>query len=714
MSAQIDNSILTYEVDNDGIAVITVDMKDYPTNVLNDKTIPAILDAARQAIADEKVIGVVIASAKKDFIAGADLKHFIGLTDQEAVFKQVVEMNNGFIEMETSGKPFVAAINGNTLGGGFEVALGCHHRIAWNNGGYKIGLPEVTLGLLPGGGGTQRLPRMIGIEKALQIIVQGQQLRPDAALKQGLVEQLVDNLEDLVPTAKRWIKEVGTKEQPWNIKRYKVPGGEVMSPKIAQTFGAGTALTRGKTKGNYPSAQYAMSCVYEGLQLPMERAIIVEARYFVKALFSKEAHNIIRTGFFNIGKANKGGARPKGIEKFEFKKIGILGAGMMGAGIAYVTAKAGLDCVLKDVSQESADKGKEYSTALMDKSIAKGYGTAEKKDALLSKITATDKVSDLEGCDLIIEAVFESRELKATVTKETEAVMMENGIFASNTSTLPITGLAEASKKAENFIGLHFFSPVDKMPLVEIIMGEKTSDYALAAAVDYVMKIKKTPIVVNDSRGFFTSRVFSTFTNEGMGLLLEGTPPALIENAALDAGMPVGPLAVTDEVNLGLVMKILRQTEIDLDRKDDSAAAKVAPIMVEQFDRPGKRQGKGFYEYPEKGKKHLWPALSEHFPQKDDHPSYEEIKTRYLTIMALETYRCLAEGVLTKAEDGDVGSILGFGYPIYTGGAISYIDYVGVQQFVENCDGFAQKYGERYQVPDSLRDKARKNEPMNA
>ncbi len=714
MSAQIDNSILTYEVDSDGIAVITVDMKDYPTNVLNDKTVPAIISAARHAIADDNVKGAVITSAKKDFIAGADLKHFTSLTDQEALFNQVVEMNQGFIEMETGGKPFVAAINGNTLGGGYEVALGCHHRIAWNNAGYKIGLPEVTLGLLPGGGGTQRLPRMIGIENALQIIVQGQQLRPEAALKKGLVDHLVNDLDELVPTAKRWIKEVGTSDQPWNVKRFKIPGGEVMSPKVAQVFGAGTALTRGKTKGNYPSAQYAMSCVYEGCQLPMEKAIIVEARYFVKSLFSKEAHNIIRTGFFNIGKANKGGARPKGVDKFEFKKVGILGAGMMGAGIAYVTAKAGVDCVLKDVSQEAADTGKSYSTGLMDKAIAKGYGSAEKKEALLSKINATNQMADLEGCDLVIEAVFENRDLKATVTKETEAVMMENGIFASNTSTLPITGLAEASKNAENFIGLHFFSPVDKMPLVEIIMGEKTSDYALAAAIDYVMKIKKTPIVVNDSRGFFTSRVFSTFTNEGMGLLLEGTPPALIENAALDAGMPVGPLAVTDEVNLGLVMKILRQTEIDLDRKDESAAAKVAPMMVEQFDRPGKRQGKGFYEYPEKGKKYLWPELSNHFPTKDDHPLYEEIKTRYLTIMALETYRCLEEGVLTKGEDGDVGSILGFGFPIYTGGAISYIGYIGVQQFVENCDGFAQKYGERFQVPDSLRDRARKSEPVMA
>ncbi len=714
MNTEINKEILDYTVDGDGIAVITVNMQNHPTNVLNDSTVPAILAASRKAIADEAVKGVVITSAKKDFIAGADLKHFTSLTDKEALFKMVVEMNQGFIEMETSGKPFVAAINGNALGGGYEVALGCHHRIAWNNAGYKIGLPEVTLGLLPGGGGTQRLPRLIGVEKALQIIIQGQQLRPEEALKQGLVHELVDNLEDLVPKAKAWIKEVGTIKQPWDEKGYKIPGGAVMSPKVAQTFGAGVALTRGKTKGNYPSAQYAMSCVYEGLQLTMERAIIVEARYFVKSLFSKEAHNIIRTGFFNIGKANKGTARPKDVEKFEFKKIGILGAGMMGAGIAYVTAKAGIDCVLKDVSLESAENGKAYSVSLMDKAVSRGYKTQADKDALLSKIKATDQVADLDGCDLVIEAVFENRELKAKVTQETEAVMAEGGIFASNTSTLPITGLAKASKAPENFIGLHFFSPVDKMPLVEIIMGEQTSNYALAGAIDYVMKIKKTPIVVNDSRGFFTSRVFSTFTNEGMGLLLEGTPPALIENAALDAGMPVGPLAVTDEVNLGLVQKIVRQTEKDTGKKDESAASKIADLFVDELDRPGKRQGKGFYEYPDKGKKYLWPGLSDRFPVKGDHPDYEEIKTRYLTIMALETYRCLEEGVLRAPEDGDIGSILGFGYPIYTGGAISYIDYVGADTFVANCDRFAEIYGDRFKVPGSLRAKASGKEAVMA
>lgn len=707
---KINENILTYQVDSDGVAVITVDMKDYPTNVLNDSTIPAILDAARLAVADEKVKGVVLASAKKDFIAGADLKNFVALTDQHKVFDMVVRMNRGFIEMETSGKPFVAAINGNTLGGGYEVALACHYRVAINDSSYKIGLPEVTLGLLPGGGGTQRLPRMIGIEKALQIIIQGQQLRPDEALKQGLINELVNTKEELMAAAKKYILENGNAVQPWNMKGFKIPGGEVMSPRVAQTFGAGVALTRGKTKGNYPSAQYAMSCVYEGMQLPMERGIIVEGRYFVKSLFSKEARNIIRTGFLNIGKANKGTARPKDVDKFNFNKVGILGAGMMGAGIAYVTAKAGIPCVLKDVSKEAAEQGKAYSTGLLDKAIAKGYSTQQKKDALLSLITATDSVEDLRGCDLVIEAVFENRELKATVTKETEAVMLENGIFASNTSTLPITGLAEASKAPENFIGLHFFSPVDKMPLVEIIMGEKTSDRALAAAIDYVLMIKKTPIVVNDSRGFFTSRVFSTFTNEGMGLLLEGTPPALIENAALNAGMPVGPLAVTDEVNLGLVQKIVRQTEKDTGKKDESAASKIADLFVDTLDRPGKRQGKGFYEYPANGKKHLWEGLATHFPIKEGHPDMQEIMTRYLTIMALETYRCLEEGVLRAPEDGDIGSIMGFGFPIYTGGAISYIDYVGAQQFVENCDGFAQKYGDRFRVPDSLREKARKGE----
>lgn len=711
METLLKNAILTYQVDTDGIAIITLDMEGYPTNILNAQTIPAILAVAKKAIADEKVKGVIITSNKKDFVAGADLNYILKMESPEQAFKDVLAFNQGFLEIERGGKPFVAAINGNCLGGGYEVALACHHRIAVNHPKIRIGLPEVQLGLLPGAGGTQRLPRMIGFEQALQLILQAKTLAPSKAKASGLVDDLVEDIADLLPKAKQWILEVGTAQQPWDAGRFRLPGGKVMSPKGFQTFGAGTALLRKKTKGNFPSAQFAMSAIYEGLQLPMDRAVVVEARYFTKALFTKEARNIIRTGFFGINNANKGEARPKTVaEKFVPKKVGILGAGMMGAGIGFVTAKAGIDIVLKDISVENAEKGKAYSQKIVQKGVQRGKVTKEKGEALLSRIHPTDSAADLTGCDLVIEAVFEHRGLKAKVTQEAEAVLADKAIFASNTSTLPITGLAEASKRPENFIGLHFFSPVDKMPLVEIIVGKETSDYALAAAIDYVTKIRKTPIVVNDSRGFFTSRVFSTFTNEGMALLSEGVPPALIENAAKDAGMPVGPLAVSDEVNLALMYKIIKQTEKDLNYTDESASAKTVRLFIDTLDRPGKKEGKGFYAYPAGEKKHLWAGLAEHFPIQDNHPDYKTVQKRLLHIQSLETYRCLEENVLQKAVDGDIGSILGLGFPVHTGGAISYIDYIGIQQFVADCDEFTAKYGDRFKVPDSLRAKAEKNE----
>lgn len=705
-ATSINNKIVRVEVDSDGIAVLTIDMQELPTNVMNAESTPAIYGAAMETVGNPEVKGLVITSAKRDFFAGGDLKWMLGLTEPEDVFKGLNEGNEAMRALETCGKPVVAAINGNALGGGYEIPLGCHYRIAVNDSRIRIGLPETQLGLIPGAGGTQRLPRIVGIQKSLELILQGKTMNPEKALKTGLVDHLVNAKEELVPAAKQWILDVGNAVQPWDKKGFKVPGGAVMSPQGGQTFAGGIAMTMQKTKGNYPNAQFAMSAIFEGLLLPIDKALVTEARYFTKAVFSKEARNIIRTGFFNVNKANKGAARPKEIEKYELKKIGVLGAGMMGAGIAYVTAKSGLEVVLKDVSDENAERGKDYSRKLVHKAQSKGRLSKEKGDVLLDKIKTTTDPNDVADCDLVIEAVFEKRELKYQVTKETEAVLSKDKIYASNTSTLPITGLAEASERPENFIGLHFFSPVDKMPLVEIIMGEKTSDYALAAAIDYVMKIRKTPIVVNDSRGFFTSRVFSTFTSEGIDMLTEGIPAALIENAAKDVGMPVGPLAVTDEVNIGLAFKIGKQTELDTGIKNNRPSAKVIQQFVEELDRPGKKEGKGFYEYPEKGKKHLWDGLAELFPVKEDHLDYETVKKRLLHIQALETVRCLEEGVLRAKEDGDVGSLMGFGFPPYTGGAISYIDYVGIKTFVAECEDFANRFGERFKPTDKLKQMA--------
>ena len=690
------NDILRYAVDADGIATLTLDMAGSKTNLMNPQSLPRIIEAGRQALADPAVKGVILTSAKADFMAGGDLKAMLDMTDPAAIFTGLLETHAGFRDLETGGKPFVAAINGSALGGGYELSLLCHHRIALRDPKLRIGLPEVKLGLLPGSGGTQRLPRLLGIEAALQLILKGTTLPPEAALKQGLIHALADSPEALLAAARAYILGGGSPVQPWDEKAYKIPGGAVLTPKGVQTFAASTALLRKETRGNYPGAQYALSCVYEGLQLPLERATTVEARYFVKALFSPEARNIIRTGFFAINKANKGAARPAGIPPVAVRKVGVLGAGMMGAGIAYVSAKAGLEVVLKDVSAEAAARGKAYSEALVKKQQARGRSTAAEGEALLERIHPTAEAAAVAGCDLVIEAVFEDRALKAQVTQESEAVMPPHAVFASNTSTLPISGLAEASQRPAQFIGLHFFSPVDKMPLVEVIVGRETSPETLAAAIDYVLAIRKTPIVVNDSRGFFTSRVFATFTLEGIGMLAEGVPPAMIEHAARDAGMPVGPLAVSDEVSLSLMHKIRQQTEADTGQVDSRPGTKVVAQMVTAFDRPGKKAGRGFYDYPEKGEKTLWAGLDTHFPRRDDIPSYAELKQRLLHIQALEAVRCLEEGVLRSAEDGDVGSLLGFGFPPYTGGVFSYIDYVGVAQFVADCQRFAAQYGPRF------------------
>jgi len=695
---------------NNGIITLTLDNPDSSVNVINSAFVEAMEKAVDDVCADDQIKGVILTSAKKDFMVGGDLNQLLEAQSADDIAAIADRLDAVLRKLETNGKPVVAAINGTALGGGYELCLACHYRIMINNSAARVGLPEVTLGLLPGGGGTQRLPRMIGIQPALQPLLEGRRFRPEQAKENGMVNELVDDQDSLLKRAAEWIEESGISVQPWDEKKFRIPGGGVQTPNSAMVFGATAGLLLKKTYGNYPAPHAIMNSVYEGLQMPMDQALKQESRYFAKCVTSQVAKNMIRTLFFNLNNANKGGARPDGIPETDIKSIGILGAGMMGAGIAYVSAKVGLDVVLKDVSIEAAEKGKSYSQDLLNKQVQKGRLSEGESQAILDRIKATDDSRQLSVCQIVIEAVFESRELKATVTQESENVMADTAIFASNTSTLPITGLAEASKRPENFIGLHFFSPVDKMPLVEIIVGEKTSDYAIAMCVDYTMKIKKTPVVVNDGRGFFTSRVFKTYLLEGLECLAEGVDPVLIENAGKAAGMPVGPLAVADEVSIELMYKINKQTEEDLGEKYDGAAMDVVAQFIEVFKRPGRKDGKGFYEYPEGGRKFLWPELKEHYPVSKEQPDVEEVKKRLLYIQSVESARAFEENVATTPADADIASILGIGFPPFTGGALSYIDMIGAKQFVEECEALAGKYGKRFVPTYGLREMAEKGE----
>ncbi|MFK7958689.1 MAG: 3-hydroxyacyl-CoA dehydrogenase NAD-binding domain-containing protein [Lysobacterales bacterium] len=694
--------------ENQGIATLTLDMPDRSMNVVTDAFLDELVAAVNRVHSDDAIKGAIITSAKDAFVAGADLMWVVNFFDSGLPASELLEKNQKFTgalrAMETGGKPFVAALNGTALGGGLEIALACHYRVAAENPKAVFGLPEVQVGLLPGAGGTQRLPRLIGVQPALELITQGTHVPAQKAHKLGFIDAVV-SADELLNSAAKWIEENPEAQQPWDQKGFKVPGGAgPFNPKIAQVFMGGSALIAQKTQHNYPAPIAILSCVYEGTILPMDTALKVEARYFTSLFLDPVYRNMTRTLFINKGAAEKGARRPKGIEPAPCKKIGMLGAGMMGAGIAFVSAKAGIEVVLLDSAQESADKGKDYSRKIMAKRLERGRTTQEKMDALLGLIHPTTRYEDLEGCDLVIEAVFEDRGIKADVTAKAEAVLAADKVFASNTSTLPISGLAESSSRPDNFIGLHFFSPVDKMPLVEIIMGEQTSDKALAHSLDYVRQIRKTPIVVNDSRGFYTSRCFGTYVNEGMALLQDGVAPALIENAGKQAGMPVGPLAVHDEVTLDLSVKVHKQTLADLgDDYTPLSAMDVTFKMVDELGRSGKRFGKGFYDYPEGAKKHLWPGLTEHFPTAEEQPSLEEVKQRLLYIQAIETVRCMEEGVLTTAADADLGSIFGWGFPPWTGGTLSYIDTVGLDTFIANAQSMAERFGPRFNVPELLK-----------
>lgn len=706
------SELIRYEVDDQGIATITWDMQNSPMNVLNEGSIRAYADLVEKAIADDNVKGVVVTSARNEFIAGADLRELLRSSEQSAeeLFGWIQNLQGLFRKQETGKKPFVAAINGTALGGGLELTLACHYRVAADNPRTKLGLPEVKLGLLPGGGGTQRLARLIGARASLPLMTEGKHLSPDKALEAGMIHAVVP-ADELLSAAKQYILDGGSAKQPWDDRKFRVPDGGVQSPKGYETFIGGAAMLQKATWGVYPAPKAIMACVYHGLQLPIDQGLKVEARQFVKLARGAVAQNMIRTLFFSLNDANKLKRRPEGVPTQEYTKVGVLGAGMMGAGLAYSLAFSGVEVVLIDRDAESAERGKAYSEGLLQKRVKRGRMTEEAAKEVLDRITPTTDYAQLEGAQMVIEAVFEDRGIKATVTKKAEEVLGSSAIFASNTSTLPITGLAEASSRPANFIGLHFFSPVDKMPLVEIIVGEETSDETLARSMDLVKKIRKTPIVVNDSRGFYTSRVFATYVQEGIAMLSEGVNPALIDNAGRMAGMPVGPLALADEVSIELMYKIAKQTRADLgDAYVEHPATVVATKMVESLERIGKKAGAGFYDYPEGGKKHLWSGLTEHFPLADEQPSVEEVQQRLLHIQGIEAARCYEENVVTEPADADVGSIMGWGFCPQHGGVLSYIQTIGVREFVQQCDALAKAHGERFAPPALLRDMAEKGE----
>jgi 3-hydroxyacyl-CoA dehydrogenase/enoyl-CoA hydratase/3-hydroxybutyryl-CoA epimerase len=702
---------IRFDKDDQGIVTLTIDIADRPMNVLTPAFMADLDAAVDRVVDDDGVRGAIITSGKTSFIAGADLKELVGVFEQglgeDRLFAFAGKYSQLYRKLETCGKPFVAAINGTALGGGLELCLACHYRVILDSPGAKIGQPEVQVGLLPGAGGTQRLPRLIGIREALPLMLEGRHLTPAKAVELGIGHELAGDVDELMEKSRRWLLESGDPVAPWDRKGFKVPGGSGgMHPAVVQTFMAGNAMVAEKTQHNYPAPIAIMSCVYEGTQLPIDKGLKIELEYFTQLLASPVARNMIRTLFIDKGAADKLVRRPPGVEKSQVRKLGVLGAGMMGAGIAYVSAYSGQEVVLLDTELASAEKGKAYSKALLEKRVARGRMSESDAASILGRIVPTTDYADLEGCDLVVEAVFEDRSIKADVTAKSEAVIPQTAIFASNTSTLPITGLAEASSRPAQFIGIHFFSPVDKMPLVEIIVGKQTEPATVARALDYVQQLRKTPIVVNDSRGFYTSRCFSTYVREGMELLSEGVAPALIENAAKMAGMPVGPLAVHDEVTIDLSYKIMKQTMHDLgDDYVASGADDVIRHFVEDLKRPGKRFGAGFYDYPEGGRKHLWAGLADEYPPAPTQPPVAEIQKRLLHIQALETARCMEEGVVSEPADADVGSVFGWGFPAWTGGTLSYIDTVGLKTFLAECEALTESCGSRFAPAEWLRGK---------
>jgi 3-hydroxyacyl-CoA dehydrogenase/enoyl-CoA hydratase/3-hydroxybutyryl-CoA epimerase len=691
-------SAVSVHTGDDGILVATMDLPGRPMNVVGDVLMEGIA-AAVARLADPNVRGLILTSGKADFCAGGDLDRMSRWTRPEEPFEGSMAMKRALRQMELQGKPVVAAINGHALGGGLEIALACHARFAIDDPKLKIGQPEVKLGLLPGGGGTVRLPRLVGIQQALQICGQGEDLAPAAALGLGLLTGVGKDREDLMAQARAWIAANPKARQPWDQPKFKFPGGDSRTPAVAQMWAVAPAMAAQKTWGNYPAVKHIMSSIFEGGLLDFDSASVVESRYFAACVCSQESKNIINTLWYQLNAIKKGASRPAGVARSKVNKLGILGAGMMGGGIAYVSAKAGLDVVLLDSTQEAAERGKGYSQGLLDKAVKKGRSTPDRRDALLAKIKPTTNYADLAGCDLVIEAVFEDRAVKAEVTKQAEAVLGVDKVFASNTSTLPITGLAQASTRPDRFIGLHFFSPVDRMPLVEIIVGQQTSDETLARAFDYVLQIGKTPIVVNDRRGFYTSRVFATYVMEGIAMLKEGVHPRSIEVAGQQAGMPMPPLALQDEVSLSLGLSVAEQTKKDLAAEGKAYVEHPGMSVIRQLceiGRVGKKAGKGFYDWTDEGRT-LWPELTRLYPPAAQQPDQRELIDRLMFAQANEAARCYEERVVRSVADANVGSIFGWGFAPFHGGALQFINAMGAQAFVARSRALAAKHGARFE-----------------
>jgi len=706
------------DVDADGIALVTFDVPGRSMNTLTSSVMAELPELVERIRTDDAIKGAVLTSGKASgFCAGADLGDMAGGSlagggDLQAAFDAGWKMNGSLRALETCGKPIAAAINGLALGGGLELTLACHYRVVGDDPKIQLGLPEIKVGLFPGGGGTQRLPRMIGVQAAMTAMSAGSSWRPNDARGAGVVNEVVAKGTE-VEAAKAWIKGGGKAVQPWDDKSFKQPGGGPYHPAGIQNFLVGNAMIRKQSYGNYPAVINLMKAVYEGIQVPMDAALRIETRYFIKTLMTPQAQGMIRSLFLSKQELDKGAVRPAGIPASDAKKVTVIGAGMMGAGIAYVQALAGIQTILIDRTQEDADKGKAHVEELLKKRLSRGQLTQDKYDALLGSVIATTDYEQIKGSDLVIEAVFENREIKADVTRRAEAQLAPGAVFGSNTSTLPITGLAEASVRPEDFIGIHFFSPVDKMMLVEIILGEKTGQAAIAKTLDYVMKIKKTPIIVNDGRGFYTSRCFGTYVAEGLAMLEEGYAPALIDNIGRMTGMPRGPLEMHDDVALDLSMKVSKQTALDLgDKYVPLAGAEIIRTMVEDLGRYGRKNGKGFYDYDVKPKK-LWSGLAELAPVRinDSTPELvEDQKQRLLYRQAVEVARCWEEGVIDDPREADVGAILAWGFAPWTGGPITYIDQIGLKAFVAQADDYAARYGDRFKVPQLLRDMAAKGE----
>jgi 3-hydroxyacyl-CoA dehydrogenase/enoyl-CoA hydratase/3-hydroxybutyryl-CoA epimerase len=714
-----ETNTIRWESDDDGIVVLTLDDPNQSANTMNADYLHSMGVAVDRLEAEkDSITGVVITSAKKTFFAGGDLNDLIKAGPEDA--PQVTEHANlikaQLRRLETLGRPVVAAVNGAALGGGLEIALACHHRIAADTRGSLIGLPEVTLGLLPGGGGVTRTVRMLGIQGAvLQVLAQGQRYRPAKAKEVGLVDEVLDTVEELIPAAKAWIKEHPDAVQPWDVKGYRIPGGTPSSPGFAANLPAFPSNLRKQIKGApMPAPRAILAAAVEGAQVDFETATLIETRYLVSLVVGQVSKNMIKAFFFDLQHINGGGSRPEGYPQHTVRKLGVIGAGMMGAAVAYVSAKAGIEVVLKDTTIEAATRGKGYAEALEAKALGRGKTTPERSAELLARITPTASAADFAGVDFVIEAVFESVAVKHAVFGEIQDVVEPDAVLGSNTSTLPITALAEGVSRPEDFIGVHFFSPVDKMPLVEIIRGEKTSDAVLAKVIDYTLQIKKTPIVVNDSRGFFTSRVIGTFLNEAIAALGEGVEPATIEQAGSQAGYPAPPLQLMDELTLTLPRKIRAETKAAVLAEGgtwpEHGSEAVIDAMLDTHDRKGRSTGAGFYDYDENGKRTgLWPGLREAFGTGSGKAvPFRDLQERMLFAEALETVRCFDEGVLTSVPDANIGSIFGIGFPAWTGGVIQYINGYegGLKGFNDRARELAELYGPQFTPPQSLVDKA--------